>query len=687
MTSSPYSMGCIPSRSSVAPSDSRPESNTQLVSDKDINYPSENNSKKGVNIIAAVSDPTSVGERMSSLNPENQQAGSDEDMMSILMSERKEDISAGLIQRGDTIKARHKDKRQGTQSNYSSVASITRTLGRGDSEQSVIVRPGDLAAKKNNPRSSSFDDETDLNLLRQYIAVDYEIAQLEDRDALRMYHEKIEQLEQLERELDMISSEAEEVAAARGGSGMNKIPESSRASVDGGAGGQAGAGKTAICSIPIAESGNNSVISAESMSRSSWADAGKSEKLAQTQTNGGSNHANKEIDQRQHNRSEASNQEVKVTTDELNHASASPIAAPTQRVRQGKSPTSRHSSQRSKNTTNEGQVTNLSMSSLARYPTIEEVFNRKIILERERDKLKKEVEHVIVECDKLQSRYKRRDEILDKLFDGKKGNGLENHLEQQLNWLLEQKHYVDQVFYAWKRAETLTSQTCEQFASASEILKRLSNDNSDTSASQRNILVQSVTELLVKSRLDMDQAQKYNPNVDAPFFTDNETERFDKVIATLKSSQVESLTQNDFSQMMTVIQFAHKRAVSIRLWLEQILQTTIARDSFELAEEYKWIAIQLRKERINLIRHRLQESPYRSMARSIQEQMAQRQLTASHQRRAHEQQLNRDSGVESEPNDIDFEEEIYRLMVYLCEYIASTPRVSPSKGKHRAAEY
>lgn len=287
------------------------------------------------------------------------------------------------------------------------------------------------------------------------------------------------------------------------------------------------------------------------------------------------------------------------------------------------------------------------------YSTVEEVFNRKIILEKKRDKLKKEVEAVIVECDKLQQRYKKRDDILDKLFDGRAGNGLENHLEQQLNWLLEQKHYVDQVFYAWKRAETLTSRTCEQLASAIGLLKKLPDvENED----QRNELTKSICDLLKASRQDMEQAQKYNPNVDAPFLTETETKRFDKIIDTISSNSVKS---SEYGQISTVIQFAYKRAASIKLWLEQILQITIARDSFELAEEYKWIAIQLRKERITLIKTKLQESPYRSMVRSVQEQMAQQQQQLmTDNKRTNE--INRDSGVESD--DIDIEEEIYRLL-------------------------
>lgn len=477
------------------------------------------------------------------------------------------------------------------------------------------------------------------------MAVDYEIAQLEDKDALRVYHDKIEQLEQLERELDLIGSEAEEVAVRNE---SNSVQLESSGGIEG----------AQIIDSKV-EGENNSTVSevTGSMSRKSWlADTANADQASKG--------TNKSLNSKIGKQTPVNNStSIRKTKDAYSGSLADTANS-------GQQMSVRRSRHFYNNENNNNQP----------YSTIEEVFNRKIILEKERDKLKKEVELVIVECDKLQQRYKKRDEILDKLFDGRTGGGLENHLEQQLNWLLEQKHYVDQVFYAWKRAETLTSQTCEQFASALELLKRLPKVEEPE---QRIELLKSIGQLCIKSRQDMEQAQKYNPNVDAPFFTDNETERFDRIIELITSSSnptsastTSTSASNDngsilistnnstisptaYSQILTVLQFAYKRAVSIRQWLEQILQTTIARDTFELAEEYKWIAIQLRKERINLIKIKLQETAYQPMVQSIRDQM-EHQLSLADSRRQHE--INRDSGVESETNDVDIEEEIYRLL-------------------------
>lgn len=54
-------------------------------------------------------------------------------------------------------------------------------------------------------------------------------------------------------------------------------------------------------------------------------------------------------------------------------------------------------------------------------------------------------------------------------------------------------------------------------------------------------------------------------------------------------------------------QTTYKRAGALRQWLEQVLNSTIAKDLQELAEECKARASELRAERIRLIRKRIKE--------------------------------------------------------------------------------
>lgn len=590
------SMGCLSSRSTVSPADKVESSSGANGSMTNGGQRKLNSSSSDRFAITAGRDMQSGGSagvnygsdmrnnKNSNRRQTKQSVGSsfdaqDDDIISILMND-SEVKDEDMGERGNRIKESQNDRdiesqRDLTYEDRNEVASAIRN----------IDRPRLSSSNRRSNDDDSLLDELNIDLLRQYIVVDYEINQLEEKGALRSYHEKIDKLEQLEHELDMISIEAAEVANRKIDKGAKRL---------------------------IGTSNDSDSISNDAQMPKSRSQSNTNVPYEGQQQTGGS---------------------------------------PKPR---GRASTS--------------------------YSMVEEVFERKILLEKERDKLKKEVEQTILECDKLQQRDKKRDEILDKLFDGRTGNGLENHLEQQLNWLLEQKHYVDQVFYAWKRAETLTSQTCEQFASAMELLKRMANIQDQKESSE---LAKRITNLLVKSRQDMEQAQRYNPNVDAPFFTDNETKRFDKIIETISSN---SIAPSELNQIITVLQFAYKRAVSIRYWLEQILETTIARDSFELAEEFKWIAIQLRKERISILKSKLQKQPYALMAQQIQESLSKQQaidsiaykgdgLASSDNVASNDitgssgntnvksnGEINRDSGIDSETNDIEVDEEIYRIL-------------------------
>lgn len=568
-------MGCLSSRSTVVPTETiNQKTETSVNSSRERRQTGQSyNEPSGYTANLSRFGKTSennVNDRNKLSMNSSDDRGNDDDLMSVLLKNKSGSsttVNDAVRSKGSELRSPGGEAHENGVSDENSPRQLS--LDQKDGERTPV---SDKHSSVKAIAETPLDEEANLDLLREYVAIDYEITLLEDKDALLVYHERIEQLEQLERELDIITAEAEEITA---GSDIELINR------------------------PAGQSSNRLQIDTENESITSA--GAQSRKSRASLRNQGSNNA----------------QQLVVRS--VNGSVASQKSVPR----------------------------NLSHSEL------DEVFNKKIILEKERDKLKKEVEMVIVECDALQNKYKKRDDILDKLFDGRTGNGLENHLEQQLHWLLEQKHYVDQVFYAWKRAETLTSQTCEQLANALELLKRLPEVEEPE---PRRELVKSIESLLTKSLDDMEQAQKYNPNVDAPFFTDNETKRFDKIIATISDSNI---SQSDYSQISTVIQFVYKRAVSTRLWLEQILQTTIARDSFELAEEYKWISIQLRKERINLIKSRLQSPQYKSMVQSIHEKVAKQQAVDEHRK---QRELNRDSGVESETNDIDIEEEIYRLL-------------------------
>lgn len=64
-------------------------------------------------------------------------------------------------------------------------------------------------------------------------------------------------------------------------------------------------------------------------------------------------------------------------------------------------------------------------------------------------------------------------ETKDAIFQGQYGSENEQQLEKELDWLLEQKHHVDQAHFRWKQAQLLSRQASGQLAEAVQKWKDL----------------------------------------------------------------------------------------------------------------------------------------------------------------------------------------------------------------------
>lgn len=114
---------------------------------------------------------------------------------------------------------------------------------------------------------------------------------------------------------------------------------------------------------------------------------------------------------------------------------------------------------------------------------------------QQRNNLKIEVEQLVGEGEKLQHLYQKRDELLgddntpvshlyisliiinfvDSVFEGQYGSDIENQLERELDWLLEQKHHVDQAHFRWKQSHLMIKQAGGQLGTALQKWKDLLN--------------------------------------------------------------------------------------------------------------------------------------------------------------------------------------------------------------------
>ncbi len=94
------------------------------------------------------------------------------------------------------------------------------------------------------------------------------------------------------------------------------------------------------------------------------------------------------------------------------------------------------------------------------------------------------------------------------------------------------------------------------------------------------------------------------PDISLPYCAPDEIETLNKAISYIFTDMQ---TPERHEHALNCYQTTYKRAGALRQWLEQVLNSTIARDLQELTEECKNRASELRAERIKLIRKRIKE--------------------------------------------------------------------------------
>ena len=62
---------------------------------------------------------------------------------------------------------------------------------------------------------------------------------------------------------------------------------------------------------------------------------------------------------------------------------------------------------------------------------------------------------------------------IDAIFEGQYGSSIEQQLEKELDWLLEQKHHVDQAHFRWKQAQLMSRQATSQLSESIQKWKDL----------------------------------------------------------------------------------------------------------------------------------------------------------------------------------------------------------------------
>ncbi|XP_023224348.1 uncharacterized protein LOC111625436 [Centruroides sculpturatus] len=222
---------------------------------------------------------------------------------------------------------------------------------------------------------------------------------------------------------------------------------------------------------------------------------------------------------------------------------------------------------------------------------------------QQRDKLKEEVIKLGKEGEEYQILSQKQDEFLDSIFGGSYGSDLENRLEKEVDLLKERKQHIDQAYFKWKQGHVMVKQGCAQLGYALKKWKDLLDiDLSDHE--RRYYEAAEVRNYLLAATQNIQGAQRCLPNVSFPYCAPEELENLNKAITYIFTDmQIPERHKHAFD----FYNRTYRRAGALKQWFEQVLDTTISKDLAEVSEDCKNKSVQLRRERINLIRMKVKE--------------------------------------------------------------------------------
>ena len=217
--------------------------------------------------------------------------------------------------------------------------------------------------------------------------------------------------------------------------------------------------------------------------------------------------------------------------------------------------------------------------------------------------LKLELSHLAKDGERIQQLYGKRDELLDGIFEGQYGSDLEIQLERELDVALEQKHHVDQAFFRWKQAHIHARQASVQVQRAIQRWQDIANVPIEESE-KRYEMASTTRDFLLEAVGNLANAQRYLPNITFPYCTPEELETLDQAISYIYN---DAKSQERHEHALMCYRSTYRRIMALKQWLEHVLNVTISRDLFEITEECKSLANDLRAERTRLIRLKIKE--------------------------------------------------------------------------------
>jgi len=238
------------------------------------------------------------------------------------------------------------------------------------------------------------------------------------------------------------------------------------------------------------------------------------------------------------------------------------------------------------------------------------VFNNKEIAKQELSNLMEqkaaldnEIESLAEESTVLQSLYARQDELLKKIFGGDYGSVQENQIEETLDQHEEMRNRIVEANFKWKQAQLMVDYAFKQLTEAVGRWQTLTGIE-ESKLEERYGIASIARNNLVAAAQNIQGAQRYLSNVQFPYCAPEEVVTLNKATAYIFTDMQ---TADRHQHAMDCYSTTTKRCGALLQWINQVVNNTIAKDLEDINAKVHESSIELRSERVRLIKIKAKE--------------------------------------------------------------------------------
>lgn len=224
-------------------------------------------------------------------------------------------------------------------------------------------------------------------------------------------------------------------------------------------------------------------------------------------------------------------------------------------------------------------------------------------LNEQKNNLENEIRELETKAEKLQALYSEQEDLLNQIFGGAYGSEEENRLESILDQTEEMRNRIVEANFKWRQSQMMVDYAHKQLEHAVAKWKEIETID-PSHLEQRYTVAAETRNNLVAAAQNIQGAQRYLSNIEFPYCAPAEVDTLNKATAYIFTDMQ---TKDRHEHAMQCYSVTAKRCGALLQWITQVVTQTISRDLNDINVKVKDASLNLRVERVKLIKQKVRD--------------------------------------------------------------------------------